>query len=109
MAWIDSLTNFGTRVTQVPVAAGAATTLLDAVGETGAGIAATPAALNRVFSCVISNTATCKLQGSVDNATWHDLYTFTATGAVTTAEPWPYVRGNVTAFTSGTVSLKMAT
>jgi len=82
-------------------------TLLDAVGETGAG---TPhRVLNncRVFQVIISDTATCLLQASLDGDNWVTLRTSTASEAYSTAEPWTYIRGNVSVWSAGTVTLLM--
>lgn len=81
------------------------TKLIDAAEETGAGAAITlPADATVRVHAIISGTATVKLQGSIDGTTWFDLYTATATEAFT-SESWPYMRGNVTAYTSGTVTV----
>lgn len=84
------------------------TTLLNAAEATGAGPVFNPPADATVrLHATISNTATVKLQGSIDGTTWFDLYTVTATEAFT-SDAWPYLRGNVTAYTSGTVTLLAA-
>lgn len=82
--------------------------LLNAVSATGAGEIIEPYAIKRVFQVIISDTATCKLQASIDGTNWIDLRESTASEGFSTAEPWPYVRGNVSAYTSGTVTLLMA-
>lgn len=96
------------RVALVAAQSTGITKLLDSVAATGAGSANKPEAIYRVFHVIISDTATCKLQASIDGANWIDLQTSTASEGYSTSEPWPYVRGNVTAYTSGTVTLMMA-
>lgn len=51
---------------------------------------------------------TVAVQGSVDGTTWATVATaLTADGIVTLATPTPYIRANVTAFTSGTITVKI--
>jgi len=49
------------------------------------------------------------VQGSVDGSTWATIATaLTADGLVTIANPPPYIRANVTAYVSGTVTVKVS-
>lgn len=93
------------------VAGSTAVTLLSAVGATGAGTASAVVDPLKPRAFVVSGTfvATVKIQVSMDNSTWFDLSSQTAAAAVESTGPWKYVRGNVTAFTSGTVTLTMYT
>lgn len=51
---------------------------------------------------------TVTVQGSVDGTSWAALATaLTADGMVTLDSPPPYVRANVTAFTSGSITVKI--
>ena len=51
---------------------------------------------------------TVAVQGSVDGTTWATVATaLTADGIVTLSSPTPYIRANVTAFTSGTITVKI--
>jgi hypothetical protein len=51
---------------------------------------------------------TVAVQGSVDGTTWATVATaLTADGIVTLATPTPYIRANVTAFTSGSITVKI--
>lgn len=84
--------------------------LLSAVTATGAGTTVHFSDETRrkspqaIVHAIISATATVALQGSINNTDWFTIYSFTTTGAQLVDLP-PYVRGNVTAYTSGTVSL----
>jgi len=86
-------------------------TMLNSVSATGAGAAFSSSELTRAFQVVITDTATCVLEASMfeDFSTVVTLRTSTASEGYSTLEPWPYMRGNVTAYTSGTVTLVMAT
>jgi hypothetical protein len=84
--------------------------LLSAVTATGAGTTfsfsddtrrKTPQA---IVHAIISATATAVLQGSIDGTNWFTIYSFASTSAQLVDLP-PQVRGNVTAYTSGTVSM----
>lgn len=83
-------------------------TLLDAVAATGASSTRPMGRLHKVFSIVISGTATVAIQGSAEGTTWHTLASSTTTAAYANAEAWPLIRASVTAYTSGTVSVFMA-
>jgi hypothetical protein len=83
-------------------------TLLDAVSATGAGATATVFPLHKAFQVIISATATCELQASLDGTNWITLRSSTASEGYTVEAPWRRLRGNVTAYTSGTVTLLMA-
>lgn len=82
-------------------------TLLNAVAATGAGPAQRCGVGKRTLQCTISGTATCAIQVSNDNSTWVTLQSPTSTTAYEMDAPWEYIRGNVTAYTSGTVTLIM--
>jgi hypothetical protein len=84
-------------------------TLLSGVAATGASQSirtdgAVPAHI-QVSGITIGTVA---VQGSVDGTTWATVATaLTADGIVTLASPTPYIRTNVTAFTSGSITVKI--
>lgn len=85
-----------------------AVTILSAVTATGAG---TGYPIDGVpFSVVVTGitTATVAIQGSVDGTNYVTIgsaLTADGTGGATT--PYKYVRANVTAYTSGTITAKL--
>lgn len=81
------------------------TTLLNAAAATGAGAASTFKALNITYQAVVTGTATVEVQGSNDGTNWVQIANFTASGASTKADAFKYVRANVTAYTSGAVTV----
>lgn len=84
------------------------TKLLDGVSATGAGRSIGNGSLHRGYQVLISGTATVSLEASLDGENWETLRSSTSSEMYSTAEPWVFVRGNVTAYTSGTVTLLMA-
>lgn len=87
-------------------------TLLNAVAATGAGTAQAVTDPTKARAFVVSGTfvGTVAIQVSMDNSTWFTLgAALTAPGVAESTGPWKYVRGNVTAFTSGTITLAMYT
>lgn len=88
----------------------AVTTLLSGVSATGAGSSFALSDESRrrapqaIVQAVISATATVALEGSVNGTNWFSIYSWTSSGGQLVDVP-SYVRGNVTAYTSGTVSL----
>lgn len=85
------------------------TTLLDAVVATGAGASHQPAANERTFQVIMTDTATVKLEASLDNTNWITLRTSTASEGFSTAEPWAYIRGNCTVFDTNPVTMLVGT
>lgn len=95
-------------------------TLLNAVSAAGAGAAVEPdnkrgrspeSSVNtskRTFQISGTFVGTVKVQVSNDNTNWEDLITSTTTGGWESNAAWQYVRGNVTAYTSGSITLVMA-
>lgn len=86
--------------------------LLDAVTATGAGNwiptqGQSLEVLDGLVAALITGTATVKLQGSMDESAAFDIHEFTADGAQTVTLP-PFIRGNVTAYTDGAVTLTAA-
>jgi hypothetical protein len=84
-------------------------TLLSGVAATGAslGIRTDGAAPAHVQVSGIT-VGTVAVQGSVDGTTWATVSTaLTADGIVTLTSPPPYIRANVTAFTSGSITVKI--
>ena len=81
------------------------TTLLDAVDATAAGDEIEISALNKVAQVFGTFVGTVHLQGSLDGTNWVSLGNLTAAGKISNTEPWKYVRGNVTAYTSGNISM----
>ena len=87
-------------------------TLLDGVSATGAGTAVDVGSKsNRVhpegWAQFAVGTGTVALEGSVDKTTWISLSSKTANGGADVAFVPRYVRGNCTAHTSGTHTLKI--
>ena len=81
--------------------------LLTAVGATGASKEFSPPIKDVTFIATITATATCTIQGSIDGTNWVTVGTaLTASGVVNASAPYKYLRANVTAFTSGTVTCK---
>lgn len=87
---------------------GAVALLLNKAQETGEGAAFTPLSRHVTFEILISDTATVKLQVSWDGSAWYDLTSKTASAQVSIAEWYPFIRANVTAYTSGYVVVNMA-
>jgi hypothetical protein len=84
--------------------------LLDAAAATGAGTAVGVVGDHLGFYISITNTATVKIETSPDGSTWMDtsITAKTASGYFALDEAHRYVRANVTAFTSGTVTVWLA-
>lgn len=87
---------------------GSVTPLLEAVAATGVGAAYKAKELYKTFTITITGTATVKIQG-YDGAEWFDIAETTVSGAVQHYFPWQAVRANVTAYTSGTVTVRLIT
>lgn len=85
-------------------------TLLSGVGATGASQPVRTDGLTPAHVQVSGITlGTVAVQGSVDGSVWATVATaLTADGIVTLSDPPPYVRANVTAFTSGTITVKIS-
>lgn len=81
--------------------------LLSAVVATGAGPSYELPAASTVFQVAGITTATVVIQGSLDGTNWVALNSFTADGGYALTSPWKYVRANVTAWTSGTITVTM--
>jgi len=84
-------------------------TLLSAVGATGASKAVQADAGQPAFLQVSGiTTATVALQGSLDGTTYATIGTaLTADGIITVANAPKYLRANVTAWTSGSITAKI--
>ena len=84
-------------------------TLLNAVVATGASKAVQADAGQPAFLQVSGiTTATVAFQGSLDDTNWSTIGTaLTANGIVTIANAPKYLRANVTAWTSGTITAKV--
>ena len=84
-------------------------TLLSAVVATGAGDS-TPVGYNvRSYQFVLAGTATVQLQGSHDGTNWFSIGAAqTASALVEATHAIPLVRGNVTSWTSGAVTVTVA-
>lgn len=84
-------------------------TLLNAVTATGASIAVQPS--GPVINMQVSGitTATVALQASVDGTTFFTVgAALTADGLLTDTAGYKYYRANVTAYTSGTITVKVS-
>ena len=86
-------------------------TLLSAVTTTGASLAVGTDSNKPAFIQVSGVTsATVAAQGSLDGSTWSTIGTaLTADGLITITNPPPYIRANVTAYVSGTITVKAST
>jgi hypothetical protein len=84
-------------------------TLLSAVGATGASPAVqVDAGLPAFLQVSGITTATVAFQGSLDGTNWSTIGTaLTANGIVTIANAPTYLRANVTAWTSGSITAKV--
>jgi len=84
-------------------------TLLSAVGATGASTAVQVDTGQPAFLQVSGITsATVVLQGSLDGTNWSTIGTaLTANGIVTVQNAPKYLRANVTAWTSGSITAKI--
>ena len=84
-------------------------TLLSAVGATGASKAVQADAGQPAFLQVSGiTTATVALQGSLDGTTYATIGTaLTADGIITVANAPKYLRANVTAWTTGSITAKI--
>lgn len=89
-------------------------TLLSAVVATGAsGPVALPPGKKIFHISMASGTATCKIQGSVDGTNWTDLHSEATSSGVAEKDielddVYPKHRGNVSAWTSGAISVTCA-
>ena len=85
-------------------------TLLSGVATTGASQSIrtdgwTPAHI-QISGITLGTVA---VQGSVDGTTWATMGTaLTADGIIALSDPPPYLRANVTAFTSGSITVKVS-
>jgi len=86
------------------------TTLLSAVATTGASKSVGSDGLTPAHIQITGITiGTVAIQGSVDNTNWATIgAALTADALVTLTNPPPHVRVNVTAFTSGPITVKIA-
>lgn len=86
------------------------TTLLSAVGTTGASKSVGSDGLTPAHVQITGITVgTVAIQGSVDNTSWATIGTaLTADALVTLTTPPPHIRVNVTAFTSGSITVKIS-
>ncbi len=91
-----------------------AVTNLDAVTTTGAGSAITAAAADgstwAITAASVTTGGTVLIQGSLDGTNWATLSTTSVSGNGTTgvsvSARWTYLRGNVSARTDGTYTVK---
>ena len=89
-------------------------TLLSAVTAAGAGTAVQPptgsgANYARKFPLIVSGitTATVTIQVSLDGTIWEDLSAITADVATSVDVTFNWIRANVTAYTSGTITVQL--
>lgn len=85
-------------------------TLLDGVSAAGAGAGMSPFTQgiprgNASVSITISDTATVAVEAKIDG-TWTSLGSWSSTG-IASVPCWPEMRGNVTSYTAGTVTLTL--
>lgn len=72
------------------------------------GTAVQPSALTKIFEITGITTGTVHIDGSIDAVTWITLGNVTANGFIHNAQPWPYVRARISAWTTGTFVVNMA-
>ena len=72
------------------------------------GTAVQPDALTKIFDISGITTATVHVDGSIDAVNWFTLGNVTANGQIHNSQPWPYVRARISAWTTGTIVVKMA-
>jgi len=96
LAWGEPATAYG------PV------TLQNAATATGAGtvLQVQDAFPYQTIQVVVAGTATVQCQGSLDNTTFETLGTLTATGSCVTEGAWKFIRANISACSSCTVTAK---
>lgn len=83
-------------------------TLLSAVVATGASRAVqVDAGLPAFLQSTGITVATVTFEGSLDGTNWSIRGTMSADSIVTLANAPPYLRANVTAWTSGTITVKI--
>lgn len=82
-------------------------TLINAVTATGASRALTPDGAVTHFAVNGITSATVNIEGSLDGTNWHLIGTaLTSNGLVTVTNPPRFVRANVFAYVSGTITVK---
>jgi hypothetical protein len=81
-------------------------TLLSAVEATGAGTGVKSEVLGSVsYQCKGITTATVALQASIDGTNYETVASMTADGVASVAGPFKMIRANVTAWTSGAITV----
>lgn len=83
-------------------------TLLNAVAATGASASLSMNTTPQMAQVTGTFVATVHLEGSNDGTNWVSIGNVTAAGSIANTAAWAYVRGNVTAYTSGTVTMVIA-
>ncbi len=63
--------------------------------------------LHKLFQITGITTATVHIDGSNDGTNWVSLGNVTANGKIANSEAWKYVRARISAWTSGTIVVKM--
>lgn len=84
----------------------AAITLLSAVGATGASKAIAPDGNQTAFQITGTFVATVDIEASLDGTLWTVLSSKTAPALVSDSGNYKFYRANVSAFTSGTITVK---
>lgn len=89
----------------------AITPLLIGAAAVGAGRAVAPTMVERTFHMILTGTATVHIEVSNDPAqlVWASIGSATANAVLANFDAYKYVRANVTAYTSGTISVYMGT
>ena len=83
-------------------------TLLDGATATGAGSAVgVLKLLHKTIQVYGTFTATVEVEGSADGTNWFSLGSLTEAGKIAINDAWAFIRGNVTAYTSGTINAKL--
>lgn len=81
--------------------------LLDGVTATGFSDSQLMPAAKVTFQITGITTATVLLQGSHEGTDWVTLATVTSDDGYVLTDPWKYIRANVSAYTSGTISVTL--
>lgn len=90
-----------------------ASTLLNAVTVGGAGTAINLSAVSEWMGGGVSvevtgiSGDTVLLEGSIDGSTFYTINSFTANGMWSGAGGWTHIRGNVSVYSAGTITMKM--
>jgi len=95
------------RATSETPLASVTTLALPSGGAIEDGASTRTKSTKKVFQITGITTATVHVDGSADAANWTTLGNVTANGKIANDEPWPFVRARISAWTTGTIVVKM--